>query len=247
MEMKRLFGWLVPGRERELVLRELDDLRHRRFGDGLRGRAETWYLTQILAFAIRLRIERARSHLARLPSLAADLRFAVRRLLRRPGYLVSAALVLGIGTGGVGIVFGAAHWVLLRDVPGVGQSDELVRLSLESKDDTWHGQSWGVMQPDVERLRGRMSSLAGLAVATPVQVHLAVPRGGPASRERASMVSPDYFDVLAMRPALGRFFDPGDHDGEAGPREVVVADDLWHQVWNGSTSVLGSEVEVNGH
>lgn len=245
--MKRLFGWLVPGRERELVLRELDDLRQRRFRDATGGRPEIWYLTQILAFAIRLRAERVRGCLAGLPSFAADIRFAFRRLLRRPGTLVSAALVLGIGTGGVAIVFGAAHWVLLRDVPGVGRPDELVRLSLESKEDTWSGQSWGVMQPDVERLRNRVSSLAGLAVATPVQVHLAVPGGGPASRERGSMVSPDYFDVLTMRPALGRFFHASDHDAGAGPAEVVVAHDLWRQLWNGSTSALGREVEVNGH
>ncbi|HSR43243.1 MAG TPA: FtsX-like permease family protein, partial [Longimicrobiales bacterium] len=189
---------------------------------------------------------RLRDVIRRSVPLAHDARFAVRSLLRRPAYLVAGTLTLGIGTGGVAIVYAAADWVLLRDVPGVGEPGELVLLSLESRDDSWGDNSWGVMQPDIERMRERMPSLSGLEVATTVQVHVTVPGGPPPSRETSAMVSPGYFRLLGMAPAVGRFFHPGDHANGSGPPEVVVGHELWRRYWSGDPGAVGREIEVNG-
>lgn len=243
--VKRLAAALIPYSERAVVTRELDELYHRRKLKAGAFRADCWFLAQVLAFAFRLRLEAAYTTAAGIGPLYHDLLFSLRMLLRRPAYLAAGVLTLGIGTGGVATVYGAAHWVLLRDVPGVGEPEELVWVRLESTED-WGGMTWGIMNSDLLRMRQRMPSLTAFEASTEEQVHFAIPKGPPPGRLTASMVTPGYFDLLSMRPAIGRFFSPADHQGGSGPAEVVVDYEMWIRFWKGTASALGSEVEING-
>ena len=242
----RWLGWLIPRPDRAFVLRELDDLDTRKRARSGALNAAVWYALQLVSFAIRLRIESVRAGGAALPALAADVAFSARVLLRRPGFLAASVLTLGVGTGGVAVVYGAADWVLLRDVPGVGAPDHLVWLRLESNDsESWGGNTWGIMHPDFERMGERLTSLTGFEAAREHEVHLQVADGAFAERERASLVTPGYFDLLEMTPAVGRFFSRSDHAEGGGPAEVVIGHDLWRRAWAGSPSAVGSVIRIN--
>ncbi len=247
-------GWLrgclallLPRSERDLVLRELDDLHARRIERNGFLRSEVWYLSALTAFAFRFGVESVRRRIGAIGPLLRELSFSVRVLLRRPGYLVSALLTIGIGIGGVATVFSAANWVLLRDVPGVKSPDELVWIRLESESDSdWGRITWGISDPDFRALRERMPSLTAFEASAEHDVHFALPNGPPPARLTASMVTPGYFRMLRISLPLGRFFDPSQHQGVAGPAEVVIGHSLWLRYWKGHRDVIGAPVEVNG-
>jgi predicted permease len=244
--VKKWLGWIVPPPDRALVLRELDDLFARKLERSGPFRAALWYALQLVSFAVRLRIEPLRESRAGLPAFLSDVAFSTRALLRRPGFLVAGVVTLGVGTGGVAAVYGAADWVLLRDVPGVGAPEQLVWLRLESNDpESWGGNTWGIMHPDFERLGERLTSLTGFEAAREHDVHLQVADGALAERERATLVTPGYFDLLEMTPVVGRFFSRSDHAGGEGPAEVVIGYDLWRRGWARSPAAVGSEVFIN--
>ena len=248
----RIATWLVRriGRDAEYVLAELLILYSSRVERLGKAPANRWYWSQSILLVFAASYEKVRIDMdtfrMSLETLLTDVGHGVRRLVRRPGYLIGAALTLGLGAGGLTTVYTVANWVLLRPVPGISEPDRLALLRVESNDNNFSsGQAWAFAHPDLLLLREMIPSLGSIAAGTPEDVHI-FDRSYGALRTRAMVVTANFFDVIGLEPQIGRTFSPADHAGSA-PREIVISDDLWNQIWDRSEDALGTEVTINEH
>jgi putative ABC transport system permease protein len=170
-----------------------------------------------------------------------DLRLAARTLLRAPAFTFASILTLAIGVAGVATVFAVFHAVLLRPLP-VSAPAELVTIDLRRED----GSTIPMMSyPQYELLREAPRGLSGLTAFSLEEYAVAWPDGEP-SLSPAYEASANYFDVLGVRPAAGRFFREGVDDVAGGNPVVVISHQLWQTRFAGSPDALGSTLRVNG-
>jgi predicted permease len=176
--------------------------------------------------------------------LRADLRYALRGMRRRPGFAVATAITLGIGVGLNGVVFGYVNSLLFRPVPARAPQQLVSLFSTDSRS----GQPQSVGYEDYLDFRDRSGVFAGLAGMMGTPLNLVVPGAGT---ERASdmvwgeMVTENYFSVLDMRPAHGRFFTANDAPPGANPF-VVVSHESWEKRFLRDPRIAGTVVRING-
>ena len=185
-------------------------------------------------------IERSRRRADFKNELQQDLIFASRQLRRAPAFALVAVLTLGLGIGATTAIFSVVDGVLLRPLP-YPEADRLVRVSQldirrSERDDAspanfidWH-----------ERNRS-FSKLAYFQYFG----HDVRGAAGETISINSWLVSEDYFDVLGVRPRIGRVFRP-DEFRQGGPRVVVISTSLWQQRYGGDPGVLGRQEILDG-
>ena len=179
-----------------------------------------------------------------LHALDQDLRYACRGLIARPGFTLSVILSLGIGIATTSAAFGFLRDVTFRSViPGVSAEDTLVRVTV-NRGCGWPGCWISTTNPDeFHVLAGSFRSFDGLAASASAPV--AMLARGEATAVLAGVVSSNYFDVLGIRPSLGRGFTP--HEGALAQASVaVIGHTLWQRAFGADRDVLGSFIQVNG-
>ena len=169
-----------------------------------------------------------------------DLRLALRSLRQHRGFAVVAVLTLALGIGATTAIVSVIHGVLLRPLP-YAAADRLVRV--ERPAGGIDGIDVGFSVADVRDFRARGRSLAGLAEYHSMTFNL-VSRGQPL-RAQTGVVSANYFDVLGVRPVLGRAFRPGDDEHGAAP-VLVLSHEFWQRVLGGDPNVVGRAIEMTG-
>jgi predicted permease len=178
-----------------------------------------------------------------LGDLAQDVRFGVRALLRRPGFAMIATVVLGLGIGANVAIFTLADRLFLRAPPAIVDPQSLVRVF----------RSWGVpgvggslSYPDYLEYRDGATKLSGLAAfAGPLA---ATARMGAAPEPvQVQPVTADYFSVLGVRPATGRFFLTEENRTPDTHPVAVVSWRFWQDRLRGDAAAIGSELLLNGH
>lgn len=175
-----------------------------------------------------------------------DVRYALRALARAPGFAAAVAVILALGIGANAMMFGVIDRLYLRPPAGVTDADQVVHVLLRahaaSIGDYFHPTSW----PAFTRFRDDVRDFDHLAVwTTPRQVSLG--RGTEADSVRGSLVSADYFRVLGVRPAAGRFFAPDEEREPLGVSVAVIGYALWQRRFGGSPSVVGRDIDVGQH
>jgi predicted permease len=172
-----------------------------------------------------------------MDTLRQDLRQAARLLVKDPGFTAVAVLSLGLGIGANTAIFSLVNALLLRPMP-VASPDEIV--SVYTSD--YSGPRYGVSSyPDYQDFR-RLDALAGLVAWAPTPVALS--QDGEHQRLFAETVSANYFDVLGVRPVVGRGFVP---EEDTGPAAVaVIAHALWQGRFGGDPAVVGRTLVLNG-
>ncbi|MBF5045672.1 ABC transporter permease [Aggregicoccus sp. 17bor-14] len=176
-------------------------------------------------------------------TLLQDLRYALRTLVRQPGFTLVAVLVLALGTGVNTALFTLVDAVLLRPSPGVHDAGRLAWLSTTSQRAM---RRFPMSYPDYVDYRDGVARVAALAAYDRASVHLAG-RGGEPERVGAHLVSGNYFDVLGVRPALGRGFQPEEDRTPLTHPVVVLGYALWQRRFEGAPDVVGRSLTVNGH
>ena len=175
---------------------------------------------------------------------ASLLRRAVRSLARSPRFTFGVLGVLALGLGATTAVFTLVDAALFRPLP-FPDAERVVRVfgANEEGDDM---QS--VSGPYFAVLRDGADSLSSLAAyAEGNSLELSLPEGGAPERIVGTLVTGDYFRVLGLPPALGRWIGPED-DGALGSGPVVVlADGFWRRAFGADPSVVGREVRINRH
>ena len=213
---------------------------------GVHARAAFWMRTigGMTAAAWRERREGRAIVSRRLPifeTLVADLRLTVRMLLGRPAFAIVVIAAISLGVGGVATIFSGLNALVLRPLPGVAGGDRLVLVDRRTPDFS-EGVSASVRF--YEYLREQSRSLSDVAVWS--RVPLTIVTGQEAYTLSANIVSDNYFDVLGVRPAVGRFFEPGPGARGAAAGTIVLSHATWKAQFHGDPAVVGSSVPVNG-
>jgi predicted permease len=171
-----------------------------------------------------------------------DIRFAMRSLVRAPGFSLSVIGNLSIGLAAMVVAFALINGSLRRQPPGIQDLDRVVQIGIRDIGPlTGEARTALSEYPDVVRtLREGMPGLEGLASFTEsdVAVTLPQPRSLP-----AAFVSPNFFDVLGVRPEIGRTFAP--EEGAESP-VAIISRGLWMGEFGGDRSVIGRPIQTGG-
>ena len=173
-------------------------------------------------------------------TLVQDLRFAVRQMARKPAITLFAVLSLALGIGVNSSIFSIVNAVIFRDLPGQ-RTQELVDVYVGEEGEYQYATSSFL---DYKDLRAWNDVLSGLAA---INLTIATYDAG----QRTEMlfgeeVTGNYFDLLGVKPAVGRSFLP-EEDATPGTHPVVILGNrFWHRAFAGDPSVLGRTLELNG-
>ncbi len=173
-------------------------------------------------------------------TLFKDLQYGLRVLRKSPGFTAVAVLTMALGIGANTTVFSWVNAVLLRPFQGAGDPDRLVSLEMVAPS----GEHLTVSYPDYRDLRDRSKLLDGIMVTQPRPLNLG--DGVHAARIWAELVSGDFFDVMRVQPALGRFFMGTERDDIPGGHLVaVISYTLWKNRFHADPAAVGTTIRVN--
>ena len=179
-------------------------------------------------------------HVDVIDNLVRDVRYAVRTLVRSPGFTLAAFLALALGIGANSAVFSVVNSVLLRPLPYAGP-ERLVWIqdgltqSRESR--------WGACVADVLLWQSRSRSFDPLAAWASNSFN--VTGDGEADRVIGFSVTARFFDVLGVRPLHGRTFAP-DEDQTGRAPVALISEHLWERRYGRNVGAIGRTVELNG-
>jgi predicted permease len=179
-----------------------------------------------------------------LDQIASDLRFAGRMLVKNPGFSAVIVLTLGLGIGANTAIFTLLDQVMLRPLP-VESPQELVLLDgpgiFAGHTENDHTFSY----PMYRELRDRgADAFSGLIARYPADATLGW--RGRTERVQVEAVTGNYFDVLGVRPALGRAFTPDDDRTPGGHPLVMLTHGFWSRRFASDPGLLGQTLSLNG-
>jgi putative ABC transport system permease protein len=167
-----------------------------------------------------------------LTDLAGDLRFARRQLLEHPGFTVLAVLTLALGIGGTVALFSVVNGLLLRPLP-YPDEDRLVSFW---SDYNWRGEEFDLVKEIPESFESIAAySNAGYTLRTEAGSSIVL----------ALVSSVELWDVLDVRPLLGRTFLPGE-DRPGAEKVVVLSHGIWQRELGGDREIVGRRVDLDG-
>jgi putative ABC transport system permease protein len=174
----------------------------------------------------------------RIGGVLQDVRVGIRQFRKSPGFSLAAAFTLALGIGATTALFSVVNGVLLKALP-FPAPDRLVQVTgLDAKGNVMRNFA----DPTFDAVATRNRSLSAVAEVNSYAV--TVSNDGEALRLPASWVSKQYFDVLGMKPAAGRFFVP-DEQQLGAAKAAVISYSLWQRLFAGSNRALGAKL-ANG-
>jgi predicted permease len=168
-----------------------------------------------------------------------SLRRAARNLLTTPGFTLTAVATLALGIGANTGIFSLVNQVLLNP-PGLTEPDRLV--AIRTRYLALQLPNIGISAPSIADVRGRRDAFAHAAILTQADFNYA--GGELPERLVGAVVSHEWFDVVGVRPMLGRAFRP-DEDQPETNRVVVLAHAAWQRLFGGDAAIVGRTLELN--
>lgn len=172
-------------------------------------------------------------------SFIEELRFAFRSVAKMKGLSVSVILTLALGIGVNVAIFGLVRAVLLRPLVNRGE-ERIVYLRQSALGIGRENATFSV--PEIRDLRERVHSLSDIGEFSTIpfsMVGLGEPR-----QVRAGVVSGNYFEVMGLRPVLGRLLTPSD-DGPAAAGAAVLTYAFWTSAFNRDPAIIGKTVRFD--
>jgi predicted permease len=182
-------------------------------------------------------------------SILQDLRFALRQLRKSPGFTLTVVMTLALGIGANAAVFTIFDQALLRMLP-VEKPKELVRF-------VWTGAFSGSMSsfggdsrnyfsyPMYKDLRDQNQVLQGMLAAD--RTGVGVSWHNQAENKDAEVVTGNYFQLLGLKPALGRLLTQQDDTAKNSNPVVVLSYNYWKTRFAASRDIVGQSLLINGH
>lgn len=174
-------------------------------------------------------------------SLLRDLKFGARGLGNSPGFALLIILTVALGIGANTTVFSWINATLLNPVPGLMKPNEVVSLTLSKPGEN----PFPFTYPDVEAMRDGQQSFTGIAACNFVPISL-TGKGKP-ERLSAMVASANYFEVLGVRPILGRGFLPAEDEKPGGAPVAVISYRLWQTHFSADPNIVGRTIKLNQH
>jgi putative ABC transport system permease protein len=174
-----------------------------------------------------------------IDTLVQDLRYGARMLVKTPGFTLVVAVTLALGIGANTAIFGLVDALLLRPLPVAEAPSQLVGIVRGD------GRGAPLSYPDFRVMSERNEVLSGLAL----YMHAPISFGNGTRSEvvLGSLVSGNYFDVLGIKPALGRSFLPEEDRTPGAHPVVVLSHGFWQSRFNSDPALVGQTIVLNGH
>ena len=173
-----------------------------------------------------------------MSTLIADIRYSFRSLLKNPGLTLAAILSLGLGIGANTTIFTWVQAVLFRPIPLAADPSSIRIAAMENRE----GQSRSWSYPNFVDFRDRATMLD--VVAQDDQT-FSIAVDDTAERAWGALVSGNYFEVMGIRPAAGRFFTAKDDVTPGGHPVAVLSYANWQRRFAGDPAVVGKQVTIN--
>jgi putative ABC transport system permease protein len=167
-------------------------------------------------------------------ALPRDLAFGLRMLRRNPGFTLVAILTLALAIGANVAIFSVTSAMLLRPFP-YRQPQQLLSLQYSNNE-------FGLTLLRYELLRDRARTFE---IAAWANDNLNLTGAGEPVQVPVARVTPNFFSLLGVRPALGRGFTP-DEGRPEGHQVVMLSNSLWHTRFNSNPAIVGSAILLDG-
>jgi len=174
-----------------------------------------------------------------MTGLLQDVRFALRQLRKSPGFTLTAVLMLALAICANSTVFSWIDGTMLHPIPKAHDTSQLVSV-MRGQWSTSPAPPFSYL--DYRDLRERNHSFTGM-----LAYHhdwLTLTGNGMPERIYVANVSSNFFDVLGIKPFLGRFFLSGEEAREGGARFVVLSYSLWKNKFGGDPAIVGKPIEL---
>jgi putative ABC transport system permease protein len=166
-----------------------------------------------------------------------DLRFAVRGLIQRPGFSVTAIVTLALGIGATTAIFSVVNAVMMRPLPFPEPERIVAIANLWTKTGS---RSPTVSAPDFHDWKTQSRSFESMAAFNGGLTSVSLTNG--ADYAGVYRITPGFFDTLGARAALGRLLTE-EEQKPGGPLAIVITDAFWRRQFNGDTSAIGATVK----
>ena len=176
-----------------------------------------------------------------LEALARDIRFALRALIRAKGLAVTLVVTLALGIGANAAIFSVVRGVLMRPLVNRDE-DRLIYIRQGASGTGAENMTFSV--PEINDLKSRVSSVTTFGDFSTVDFALNG-LGGEPRMIKAGVVSGSFFDVMGLRPVLGRLLNAQD-DGPNAAGVAVLTHRFWTTSLHGDPSVIGSMIRLGG-
>lgn len=175
-----------------------------------------------------------------------DVGYALRGLRRSPGFTITIVLTLALGVGANSAIFSFLDRIFLRPPDGVRAPSEIRRLYVRSpstRSPTGFSVVPNFHYPGYAVIRDALGPDAGV-VAYTAPTNSSIPRDGAAIPITVSHVSPNYFRVLGVPIARGRYFNNDEERIEVPAPLVVISHALWSRAFGLDSSIVGREIQI---
>src|SRR6266568_4442453 len=175
-------------------------------------------------------------------NLLQDIRFTFRILAKSAGFTVIAVTTLALGICANTTIFSWINSTLLNPIPGVARTSDMVTVM---KGERSEHPTPPFSFLDYRDLRDNNKSFAGLLAYHHDYVSLT--GVGKPERIYGALTSANYFDVLGIRPVLGRGFQPSEEKNREGASVAVLSYGLWKSHFGADSSIIGKMIQINRH
>ncbi len=236
---RTLLAFLLPWTYRDEVLGDLDE------GYRRRGKAGSWYRQEVLRSipgALRLRWQTRNDLHVRdgsMESVSQDLRYALRSLIKSPGFAIVSTLTLALAIGVNTSIFSLVNVVVFADLP---MQDEATAAVVRGTNAELGVDQGSVSPADYLDLVARARSYESLSAVTESQLVLG---GDEPARVQGLLATVGLFHTWRLPPFLGREFVEGE-DREGAERVAMLTHGFWEERYGGDRGVLGTVLELDG-
>jgi putative ABC transport system permease protein len=169
-----------------------------------------------------------------------EVSYAIRSISKAPGFALTAVVTLALGIGATTAIFSVCDAMLWKPVP-LPAIESLVQIHQVAPNDP---HDYNSLSPaDADDLAAQSSSFSGFATFQEGLANIVTPGGEP-ERADEGLVSANFFDVIAVKPQLGRAFQAGD-DQPGAARTLILSDAFWRRRFGADPGIVGKTIRLD--
>jgi predicted permease len=178
-----------------------------------------------------------------IENLGRDLRYAIRQLLRSPGFATIAILTLGLGIGVNTAIFSITNGLFFSSLH-IRDEGRVAEIGFEQKGDSWQPN---LSMSEYRELRDGTLKVFSEVIGERIGLDGLNAQGSKPDRVLTSYVTGNYFHTLGVEPLLGRLFRPSEGVTPGSDPVMVVSYQYWKHYFAGNLNIIGRKVAVNNH
>lgn len=183
-----------------------------------------------------------RSRIVWFDNLLHDIKFAIRQLIRNPGFASVAVVTLALGIAANSTIFSWINSTLLDPIPGISHTSDMITIMRGERSEH---PTPPFSYLDYADLRDSTQSFTGLLAYH--DDFMSITGSGKPERVYGALVSSNYFEVLGVRPILGRSLQSTAPNERLGTAEAVLGYGLWQKRFGADPLIIGKTVQINLH